>query len=137
MAHLFCNGEGMRGGSLHHNLSPHPFLGEVRTAPIYRFLSVRDRFPALELTSVDGASIAGELFDVPLADIRTHFLPDEPPELELTVVELVDGRSVLAVGLRPGLRQSLGDQLTDITKHGGWRAYRGLTAADSTPVPRD
>ncbi len=47
MTELFCNGGAMRGGTLHHNVSVHAFLGTVRTAPNYRFYSVRDEFPAL------------------------------------------------------------------------------------------
>jgi len=132
MAELFCNGGAMRGGNLHHNVSAHPFRGAVRTAPHYRFFSVRGEFPALLLTETGGASIEGELYDVSLSDIRTDFLPEEPAELELTVIELDDGRSVLAVGLRPGLSDSMGDELTDITEHGGWRRYRGLPDPDET-----
>jgi len=132
MAELFCNGGAMRGGGLHHNVSAHPFVGAVRTAPRYRFFSVRDEFPALLLVDTSGASIQGELYDVPIADIRTDFLPDEPEELELTVIELADGRSVLAVGLRPGLTESRADELTDITDHGGWRHYRGLPDPNET-----
>lgn len=49
MTELFCNGGAMRGGSLHHNVSSHPFVGTVRTTPNYRFFSVRDEFPALLL----------------------------------------------------------------------------------------
>lgn len=125
MTELFCNGDAMRGGVLHHNVSRHTFLGPVKTAPNYRFFAVRDEFPAL-LLSEDGGAIVGELYDVPLENIRTEFIPDEPRELELTVVELEDGRSVLAVGLRPELADSIGDQLIDVTEHGGWRKYRGL-----------
>ncbi len=132
MAELFCNGGAMRGGNLHHNVSAHTFLGAVTTAPRYRFYSVRDEFPALELVSTGGASIEGELYEVPMQAIRTDFLPDEPAELELTVIELTDGRSVLAVGLRPGLHDTVADQLTDITTHAGWRSYRGLAAPEST-----
>ena len=131
MAELFCNGGAMRGGNLHHNVSAHTFLGAVRTAPIYRFYSVRDEFPALLLTESGGRSIEGELYDVPIEDIRTDFLPDEPEELELTVIALEDGRSVLAVGLRPGLVQTKAAELTDITEHGGWRRYRGLSDPDA------
>lgn len=132
MAELFCNGGAMRGGNLHHNVSAHTFLGAVRTAPIYRFYSVRDEFPALLLTESDGNSIQGELYDVPIEDIRTDFLPDEPEELELTVIALEDGRSVLAVGLRSGLVETKAAELTDITEHGGWRRYRGLPDPDGT-----
>ncbi|QDQ94816.1 amidase [Rhodococcus sp. WB9] len=134
MAELFCNGGAMRGGNLHHNVSAHTFLGTVRTAPKYRFFSVRDEFPALLLAEAGGASIEGELYDVPIGDIRTDFLPEEPEELELTVIELSDGRSVLAVGLRPGLLESRADELTEITDHGGWRRYRGLPEPDNTTV---
>jgi hypothetical protein len=114
MTELFCNGGAMRGGSLHHNVSSHPFVGTVRTTPDYRFFSVRDEFPALLLDHTAGAAIEGELYDIPLDDIRTSFLPDEPPELELTV------------GLRPGVLDAQPDELTDITYAGSWRRYRGL-----------
>src|SRR6266545_6302400 len=71
MVNLFLNGEAMRGGRLHHTVAGHPFLGEVRTAPRYRFYSVRDEFPGLAPAAdgADGAGIAGELYDVPLAVI--------------------------------------------------------------------
>lgn len=129
MPELFCNGGAMRGGDLHHTIAAHAFLGDVVTAPSYRFYSVREEFPALELTRSGGVSIAGELYDVPLEVIRTRFLPAEPPELELTVVELADGRSVLGVGLRPGLAASVRADLTDISEHGSWRRYREQPAA--------
>lgn len=132
MAELFCNGGAMRGGNLHHNVSAHRFLGAVRTAPTYRFFSVRDEFPALLLDADGGASIEGELYDVPMDNIRTDFMPEEPKELELTVIELADGRSVLAVGLRPGLVDSMADELIEITDHAGWRRYRGLPDPDAT-----
>ena len=48
------------------------------------------------------------------------------------MIELEDGRSVLAVGLRPGLVEARAAELTDITDYGGWRSYRGLPHPDST-----
>lgn len=132
MPGLFCSGDAMRGGRLHHNVSAHPFLGAVTTAPLYRMYSVRDAFPALLLADEGtGGAVAGELYDVSLDSIRTEFLPDEPPELELTVIALDDGRSVLAVGLRPGVVEARDAELTDITSFGGWRAYRGLPDPDA------
>lgn len=128
MTELFCNGSAMRGGPLHHTVSAYPFLGAARTAPRYRFFSVRDEFPGL--TPGDpGGSVLGELYDVPLENIRTDFLPSEPDELELSVVELDDGRSVLAVALRPQWRPDgdrLPDGLVEITEHGSWRRHRDL-----------
>lgn len=132
MPALFCSGDAMRGGRLHHNVSAHPFLGAVRTAPRYRAFSVRDAFPAILLSETGGGTVEGELYDVSLDSIRTDFLPDEPPELELTVIELDDGRSVLAVGLRPGVLENQAGDLTDITSFGGWRSYRGMPDPEAT-----
>jgi gamma-glutamylcyclotransferase (GGCT)/AIG2-like uncharacterized protein YtfP len=120
---LFVNGGGMKGGNVHHSIEGLPFLGEGRTAPKYRFFSVRDEFPALWPVEQGGASIEGELYEVPLEVIRDRFIPAEPPELELGVVELDDGAAALVVLLRKEVFES-GEGLTDISEHGGWRAYR-------------
>ena len=120
---LFVNGDGMRGGSVHPTIADHPFLGEATTAPRYRFFSVGDRFPALWPVDQGGAAVPGELYDVPLTVIRDAFIPAEPPELELSVVEMEDGSSAVAVVLRPDAHSS-GAGLTDISDAGGWRAYR-------------
>ena len=120
---LFVNGEGMRGGTVHHSIEGHPFLGLARTAPRYQFFSVRDEFPALWPVDGGGSSIEGELYDVPLSVIRDRFIPAEPPELELGVLELLDGGSALVVLLRASAHAA-GDGLKDISDHGGWRAYR-------------
>lgn len=120
MVLLMTTGEGMRGGSVHHTIAAHPFLGEVETAPKYRFYSVRDEFPGLRPVGVGGAVVRGELYDVPLEALRDRFLPHEPPELELGVLELADGRGSLCMLLR---ESELGRH-RDITEHGGWRSYR-------------
>ena len=120
---LFVNGGGMRGGDVHYSIEGLPFLGEARTAPRYRFFSVRDEFPGLWLVEDGGVSIAGELYEVPLDVIRDRFIPAEPPELELGVVELEDGSSALVVLVRANFYES-GEGLKDISEYGGWRAYR-------------
>ena len=120
---LFVNGDGRRGGRVHHTIEAHPFLGAARTAPRYRFFSVRDEFPALWPVTEGGVSVEGELYDVPLDVIRDRFIPAEPPELELSVVELESGSSALVVILRADVH-ARGDGLKDISEHGGWRAYR-------------
>jgi hypothetical protein len=119
---LFLNGEGMRGGRVHPSIAHHPFLGEARTAPRYRFYAYEDRFPALWPVADGGVSIPGELIELPLEAVRDEFLPVEPPELELGVVELIDGSASLAVVLRPDV-QARGTGLVDISDYGGWRAY--------------
>jgi gamma-glutamylcyclotransferase (GGCT)/AIG2-like uncharacterized protein YtfP len=121
VVYLMTNGEGMRGGSVHHTIADQPFVGERETAAKYRFFSVRDEFPGiLPVTDGSGAAIRGELYDVSLDVVRDRFLPDEPPELELGVVELEDGTSALSMVLRRGEH----GRHNDITVYGGWRAYR-------------
>jgi hypothetical protein len=128
---LFVNGEGMRGGAVHHTIEAHPFLGLARTAPKYRFFSVGDRFPALWPVDERGVSVPGELYDVPLATIRDQFIPAEPAELELGVVELDDGAPALAVVLRREARNA--PELIDISDQGGWRGYlSGVVTGGST-----
>ena len=125
MVLLMTNGEGMRGGRNHHTIADQPFLGERVTASRYRFFSVRDEFPGLlPVDDESGGSIRGELYDVPLEVLHDRFLPDEPSELELGVVELADGTAALSMLLRRGE----GDRHRDITEHGGWRAYREILA---------
>jgi gamma-glutamylcyclotransferase (GGCT)/AIG2-like uncharacterized protein YtfP len=124
---LFVNGGGMRGGNVHHSIEGNPFLGEARTAARYRFYSVRDEFPALWPVAEGGVSVPGELYEVSLDVIRDKFIPAEPPELELSVVELEDGSSAMVVVLREVAHRA-GTGLIDISDAGGWRAYRAAAA---------
>jgi hypothetical protein len=119
---LFLNGEGMRGGRVHPHIAHYRFLGEATTAPRYRFYVYEDRFPALWPVAEGGVSVPGELVELPLESVRDEFLPVEPPQLELGVVELADGSAALAVILRPEVH-ARGTGLVDISDHGGWRAY--------------
>jgi len=122
MPHIFLNGGGMRGGSLHHRLRDAPLVAETRTAPLYRFYSCGDRYPALEpVADGQGAAIEGEVYDLPLDVLRDELLPAEPPELELGVITLADGSAVLGMVLRRPTPEM--DDLMDITAFGGWRAY--------------
>jgi gamma-glutamylcyclotransferase (GGCT)/AIG2-like uncharacterized protein YtfP len=120
MVLLMTNGEGMRGGAVHHTIADQRFVGVRETAPRYRFYSVRDEFPGLLPVENGGCSIRGELYEVSLEVIRDRFLPDEPDELELGVVELADGTSALSMVLRRGEA----GRHKDISEHGGWREYR-------------
>ncbi len=120
---LFVNGGGMRGGNVHYSIEGNPFLGEAHTAPRYRFFSVRDEFPGLWPVAEGGVSVPGELYEVSLDVIRDQFIPAEPPELEMSVIELADGGSALAVVLR-AVAHEAGTGLIDISEAGGWRAYR-------------
>jgi gamma-glutamylcyclotransferase (GGCT)/AIG2-like uncharacterized protein YtfP len=132
MALMFLNGDGMVGGSAHHTIEGVPLVGERRTAPKYRFYSVRDQFPGLyPATEDDGQPILGELYDVPMKELRA-LLDTEPPELELTVIELDDGEMSFAMVLRDSEHDHGGHK--DISAYGGWRAYRASTPpADAEP----
>ena len=123
MPPMFLNGGGMRGGPVHQHIEGVPLLAELRTAPKYRFYSVRDEFPALVPTDTGGAAIIGELYDVPIEMLHRSLLPAEPPELEFGTIELEDGSVSFAVLLRREFLER-GEGLIEITEYGGWRAYR-------------
>jgi gamma-glutamylcyclotransferase (GGCT)/AIG2-like uncharacterized protein YtfP len=120
VALMFLTGEGMRGGPLHRHIAAATLVGERRTLPRYRFYSVRDEYPALCPVSEGGQPILGELYDVPMAQLH-ELLAREPPELELSIVELEPGELAFGMVLRRGDRER---SFTDITGYGGWRAYR-------------
>ena len=115
---MFVNGQAMQGGSLHHALCDAKFLGAARTAPRYRFFDFGD-FPGLQPVGSGGASIDGELYEVDYAHMRERLLPGEPPELELSVIELDDGTGACCMVAREGVTEGV----ADISGHGGWRNY--------------
>ena len=121
MALMFLNGDGMRGGPAHRHIDGVPLIGERRTAPGYRFYSVRDEFPALYPVRAGGQPILGELYDVPMEQLRA-LLASEPPELELSVVEMERGEVSFGMVLREAEHDR--GHHRDITSYGGWRAYR-------------
>jgi hypothetical protein len=91
------------------------------TAPGYRFFSIRDEFPGLHPVEFGGESVPGELYSLPYAMLREQLLPREPPELELGIIELLDGRGSLSMRMRSWALEA--DGLTDISTAGGWLAY--------------
>ena len=125
MALMFLNGDGMRGGRAHYTIEGVPLVGERRTAPLYRFYSVRDEFPALYPVAEGGQQILGELYDVPMGPLSA-LLATEPSELELSIIELEGGELSFAMLLREA-EHELGVH-KDITGYGGWRAYRASLA---------
>lgn len=118
---MFVNGQAMRGGSLNDALADARFLGPARTAPRYRFFSVRDEFPGLHPVTDGGLAVPGELYELSYAMLREQLLPREPAELELGVIELSDGTGSLAMRMRAWVLDGPG--LTDISAAGGWHAY--------------
>ena len=137
---MFLTGDGMRGGPLHRHIAGAELIGERRTLPRYRFYSIRDAFPALCPVAEGGEPILGELYDVPMTKLH-ELLAREPPELELSIVELAapepaapgSGAADSAAGPDSGalsfgmiIRRGELDRgaHADITGYGGWRAYR-------------
>jgi gamma-glutamylcyclotransferase (GGCT)/AIG2-like uncharacterized protein YtfP len=128
MVLMFLNGDGMRGGHLNGQLDGAPLLRVARSAAKYRYYSVGDRFPAMIATADHGHPVTGEVYDVPMEVLRDNLIPNEPPELELDLIELEDGTACLATVLRAS---ELGSpKLTDISDIGDWRTYRGIPAAE-------
>ncbi len=134
MALMFLTGDGMRDGPLHRHISGAELIGERRTLPRYRFYSVRDEFPALRPVSEGGQPILGELYEVPMSQLN-DLLAREPPELELSIVALAARAAAGPAAGDPAAGElSFGMILrrgehergihTDITRYGGWRAYR-------------
>lgn len=118
---MFVNGQAMSGGTLHQALAGATLLGPATTAARYRFYSVRDEFPGLAPVKGQGFAVPGELYEVDYATLRERLLPNEPPELELGVIELDDGSGSLAMRMRAGALDAPG--VIDISERGGWRAY--------------
>ncbi len=122
---LFVNGTLMRGLALHGNLDGAEFLGEVRTAPIYRLYSIDDLHPAMVETTGDGVAVAGELYQV-TDEVWQRVEAGEPPGLFRGIVVLEDGRQVPGILYR---RELLAPRHRDISTFGGWRAYVAVIRA--------
>ncbi|MEU2229016.1 hypothetical protein, partial [Streptomyces sp. NPDC018347] len=95
-------------------------------APAYRFFSFDDEFPGLAPVDVGGWSVPGEIYEVSYAELREKLLPREPDELELSVIELEDGRGSLSMVCRS--LPLVTDSAREITTPGGWRAYLAAAA---------
>ncbi|WP_253273019.1 gamma-glutamylcyclotransferase [Halomonas sp. PR-M31] len=119
---MFVNGQAMSGGAINFSLKGAAFLGNVKTAAKYRFYSVRDEFPGLFPAAENGSMVPGELYEVSYKQLRERLLPNEPEELELTVIELEDGSGSLSMRLRDTALDLPG--VIDISEKGGWLAYR-------------
>jgi hypothetical protein len=117
---LAVNGTLMRGLELNPNMLAvgASFVREDRTDACYRIWSINDRHPAMLRTPGTGASVALELWDVPLAGLAT-ILSNEPPGLSIGKVVLADGSIVLGVLGEPFLCEGQ----REITSFGGWRTY--------------
>jgi gamma-glutamylcyclotransferase (GGCT)/AIG2-like uncharacterized protein YtfP len=117
---LAVNGTLMRGLELNPNLLAvnAAFVRETNTEPSYRLWSINDRHPAMLRAREGGVAVAVEVWSVPAAGVAKILL-QEPPGLSIGKVTLADGSQVLGVLGEPILCEGQ----TEITGHGGWRAY--------------
>ncbi len=74
----------------------------------------------------------GELYDVPMGPLSA-LLATEPPELELSIIELEGGDLSFAMVLRDA--EHVRGIHKDITSYGGWRAYQAASLSEE-PDPR-
>lgn len=123
---MFVNGQAMSGGELNDALTGARFLGSVRTAPRYRFYSFHDRFPGLLPAGEGGWPVPGEIYEITYRDLREKLLPREPAELELSAIQLEDGRGSLSMVCRRP--PAAGSGIHEITAPGGWRAHLAASA---------
>ncbi len=118
---FFICGSALRGQPDHKNLGNAKFLGEVRTAPLYRLHSVRDQHPGIYEVESGGISIAGELYEF-MPEQHKHLLENEPPDLYEAPIVLEDGSSVNAMIYPRKLIEERGYR--DISEHGDWAAFK-------------
>ena len=124
---LLVVGAHLRGQPLNHQLvaAGGTFVADVETAAQYRLfaLDTVPPKPGLARVAEGGAAIAGEVWRLPAAGFG-RFVADLPAPMGIGAAVLADGSRVAgflceAVAL---------EGATDITAHGGWRAYRAATA---------
>jgi len=123
---LFVNGTLMRGLALHHNLDGAEFLGEFRTAPVYRLYSIGDVHPGMFEVATGGVSVAGEMYRMS-DETWARVEAGEPPHLYRGPVKLSDGRTVDGI-LFP--REHAEGKHKDISDFGDWRAYMATVKRD-------
>jgi gamma-glutamylcyclotransferase (GGCT)/AIG2-like uncharacterized protein YtfP len=116
---LFVNDTLMRDLALHGNLAGAEFMGEARTAPIYRLYSIGDRHPGMFEVADGGVAVAGEIYRVP-DEVWRRVEAGEPPHLYRGEVRLADGREIFGI-LYP--RELAEGRHRDISAYGDWRAY--------------
>ena len=118
---LAVNGTLMRGLELNPNMlaAGAEFVREDRTEPAYRLFSIGDRHPGMYRVAENGTSVTVEVWRVPAAGVSA-ILQVEPPGLCIGKVKLASGEETLGVLAE----QILCDGQKEITRYGGWRAYR-------------
>lgn len=113
----------MRGMPHHHRIAGAEYLGDARTRPEYRLVAVGGQYPLLLDAPENGGAITVEVFVV-TAEMWQGKVDREPEGLQEGRALLEDGRAV-TVMLGDLTWISARDDIEDITRFGGWRAYMG------------
>lgn len=104
------------------------FAGAVQTAPVYRMALLKGGVarPAVVRVASGGASLAGEVWSLPVENVA-RLLARIPAPLGFGRVMLEDGREVLGF-----LSEAAGTEgCEDITAYGGFRAFMAAQTAKS------
>jgi allophanate hydrolase len=123
---LVVVGAHLAGQPLHHELADRAarLVAETTTAPHYRFfaLATQPPKPGLVRVAAGGAAIEVEVWELGLAEFG-DFVRNVPPPLAIGTLQLADGSWAPGFVCEPIAL----DDATDITDHGGWRAFRRAT----------
>ena len=116
-------GAHLQGEPLHHELveAGARLRDRTTTAACYRLYALADALPSKPglVRDESGAAIEVEVYDLPVAAFGA-FVAAVPPPLAIGTLQLADGSAVPGFVCEPiGTRGA-----TDITAHGGWRAWR-------------
>jgi gamma-glutamylcyclotransferase (GGCT)/AIG2-like uncharacterized protein YtfP len=116
---LFVNGTLMRNLKVHRNLDGAEFMGEFRTAPVYRLYSIGDIHPGMFEVEYGGIAVTGEIYRMS-DEIWARVEAGEPPNLYRGPVKLANGKTVDGILFPRALAES---RHKDISGFGSWRAY--------------
>ncbi|MGF1567783.1 MAG: gamma-glutamylcyclotransferase [Nodosilinea sp.] len=119
---VFICGSALRGQPDNQNLQSAQFMGEAKTAPIYRLHSVKDGWhPGIHEVGAGGISIPGELYAM-TPEQYAYLKANEPPHMYPHEIELGDGGRAIAFFYPKALIDDHG--WPDISAYGGWAAYK-------------
>lgn len=125
---VFICGSVLRGQPDNRNLKGAEFVGECKTAPIYRLHVVgNDWHPGIYQVEHGGVSILGELYAM-TAEQFIYLKDSEPPNMYPEEVQLADGSTAIAFLYPRALIEK--HNCIDISSYGGWAAYKAASAPD-------
>lgn len=129
---FFICGSALTGQPHHQNLKGAILIGAIQTLPLYRLYSVDDMHPGIYEVSDGGISIPGEIYELTIEQYN-NLMANEPPGLYEGKIKLEDGSEISAMLYPKELIESYG--WPDISKYGGWAAYKQHLLDPNSPNP--